>query len=257
MTQETHLYPPASVRQLAVIAQPEGFLFIETDRGKADPNELLFKAPIDFPFEFERFVSESGLADQPHMRVNLSEHSDRFMVMPAGLGRPEQVQDLFNAAFSEDKRGELYQFPLSDSKQVFVCALQKDRLDTYSKIFRNLHIYNPTHLLTEWTLQQAKANNESVLTAYCFGKNLHIAAAKPGTLLFVNAFTTKNTKEATYYFLRVVEQLQLDQQHLHAFVCTLNNKAHPLKEALTPYLSRLDHLVFTGFPEAPVSSFQP
>lgn len=255
MTEATPTFPPASIRQLAVIALPEGFLFIDTDHEDAEPTVLPLKAPIDFPDAFERFVSESGLDDQPSMRVNVSEHSNRFMVMPTGLGSPEQIKELFNAAFMEDESGELYQFPLSDNKQVFVCELQKKRMDAFSETFHHLHIYNPTHLLTEWTLQQAKTGNESVLLAYSYGKNLHIAAAKPGKLLFSNAFMAKNTKEATYYFLRVVEQLQLDPLTLYAFVCTPDNHAHPLKEALSPYLNRIDQLVYTGIPEAPVSSF--
>jgi hypothetical protein len=256
MTETTPTFSPASIRQLAIIAIPEGFLFIDTDHEDAKPIVLPLKSTIDFPDAFDRFVSESGLADQPSMRVNVSEHSNRFMVMPAGLGKPEQVQELFNAAFMETVPGELYQFPLSDSKQVFVCELQKNRLEAFSKTFPHLHIYNPTHLLTEWTLQQAKTGNESVLLAYSFGKNLHIAAAKPGKLLFSNAFVAKNTKEATYYYLRVVEQLQLDPLTLYTFVCSPHNQAHPLKEALSPYLSRIDQLVYTGIPVAPVSSFQ-
>lgn len=256
METATPTFLPNSIRQLAIIAVPEGFLFVDTDREEAERILLSLKAAIDFPDAFERFTHDSGLADQPSMRVNVSEHSNRFMVMPAGLGQPEQVQELFNAAFLGNESGELYQFPLSDSKQLFVCELQKNRIDTFSSTFPHVHIYNPTHLLTEWTLQQAKTGNESVLLAYCFGKNLHIAAAKPGKLLFSNSFVAKNTQEATYYYLRVVEQLQLDPLSLYAFVCTPDNQAHPLKEALTPYLSRVDQLVFTGIPEAPVSSFQ-
>lgn len=256
MAEATPTFPPASIRQLAVITLPDGFRFIDTDREEAESIDLPLKASIDFPDVFERFVLDSGLNEQPSMRVNVSEHSNRFMVMPAGLGQPEQLQELFHAAFVGNETGELYQFPLSDNKQLFVCELQKNRIDTFSRVFHHVHIYNPTHLLTEWTLQQAKIGNESVLLAYCFGKNLHIAVAKPDKLLFSNAFVAKNTQEATYYYLRVVEQLQLNPLTLYAFICTPDNHAHPLKEALSPYLSRIDQLVYTGIPEAPVSSFQ-
>ena len=195
MKEATYTFTPASIRQLAVIAIPDGFLFIDTDREDAQPIVLSLKAPIDFPDAFEQFVIDSGLADQPSMRVNVSEHSNRFMVMPTGLGQPEQLQELFHAAFMENEWGELYQFPLSDSKQLFVCELQKKRIDTFSRTFLHLHIYNPTHLLTEWTLQQAKTCNESVLLAYCYGKNLHISVAKPDKLLFSNAFVAKTQRK--------------------------------------------------------------
>jgi len=255
MTEATPIFSPDSIRQLAVIALPEGFLFKNADQPEAEPIALSLEAAVDFPGALERFSDESGLADYPSLRVNLSEHSDRFMVMPLELEDPEQVKELFNAAFIGKESGELYQFPLSDGKQLFVCELHKHRMECFATIFKHLHIYNPTHLLTEWTMQQAKTCNESVLLAYCYGKNMHVAAATPDKLLFANAFETKNTQDATYYCLRVIEQLQLDPLVLYAFICTPDNKEHRLKEALTPYLNRVDQLVYTGIPDAPVSSF--
>jgi len=253
--QATPTFSPESIRQLAVIALPEGFLFKNADQPEAEPIALTLEAAVDFPGVLERFACESGLADHPSLRVNLSEHSNRFMVMPATMKDPEHVQELFNAAFIIKESGELYQFPLSDGNQFFVCELHKHRMECFGNTFNHLHVYNPTHLLTEWSIQQAKTCNESVLLAYCYGKNMHVAAATPEKLLFANAFETKNSQDATYYCLRVIEQLQLNPQTLYAFVCTPENREHPLKEALIPYLSRVDQLVYTGIPETPVSSY--
>ncbi len=257
MSETTAPFPSASLRHLAVVANPEGFLFMDADQPEAQPLTLKMDAPVDFPDEFVHFVNQSGWSDHASLRVTVSEHSNRFMVMPAHLGAPEFVQELFNAAFIGSEKTELYQFPLSDGKNVFVCGLLKERIECFETLFNNLHIYNPTHLLTEWTMQQARICNESVLLAYCFGKNLHIAVARPNTLMFANSFDTKGEQDATYFCLRVIEQLQLDPLTLYAFVCTPENREHPLKNALSTYLNRVDQLIYTGLPEVPVTSYYP
>jgi len=240
------------IRHLSILSNPDGFIFSDAEKAGSRTYELKTEAPVDFPERFEEFVRNCGWAGNPWMDVTLTEHTNRFMVMPAAIDDPGQQRVLFDASFTKCVPGELVVHPLSDGKQLFCYEIPTLRLDSYKHLFINLHLFNNAHLLTEWILKQANTSGETTMMAYKYGKNLHIFIASPTQLLFVNAFLTRTTQEDTYFCLRCIEQLNLDPFTLRCFVCSLTEQPVGLTETLRPYIKNIRQAVFTGMPDHPV-----
>ena len=245
---------PIALKHLAIVTTPDGFLFYDVEQPGLSALSLSLEAPIDFPDHFEQYVTASGWAQEPSLRVSISQHTDRFMVLPAGINEPDQIRSLFETAFIKGSGADLSLFPMSDGKQAFCCELPSANLEAYKRTFAQFAVFNPTFLMAEWVFREARTRQETLLLAYQYGQSLHMMAASPEKWLFLNAFTAKTEQETLYFTLRVLEQLNLDPFTVQAYIGSPYQTPSPLYEALEPYLKERTPFVYTGLPEAPVCS---
>lgn len=243
---------PSSLRHLAIVTVPDGFLFYNVDQPGLVAERLTLEAPIDFPERFEAHVAEKGWTKQALLRISISQHSDRFMVIPAGISDPVQVRTLFDTAFIKGEPSDLTLFPMSDGKQAFCCEWPTAILNAYKGVFHQFAVYCPTFLLSEWVFREAGARQETLLLAYQYGACLHLMVSNPGRLLFINTFNIRGEHDALYFTLRVVEQMNLAPFKVQAYVGSPFQEPPALYDALAPYLKERSPFVYTGLPEAPV-----
>lgn len=243
---------PIAFKHLAIVTIPGGFLFYDVDQPGLSAETLTLEAPIDFPDHFESYVTARGWAKEPSLRVSISQHTDRFMVIPAGINDPDQIKALFETAFIKGEQDDLSLFPMSDGKQAYCCEWASATLDAYKRTFAHFAVFNPTFLMAEWVFREAKTRQETLLLAYQHGQNLHLMVANPEKWLFINAFALKSEQDALYFSLRVVEQLNLDPFTLQAYIGSPVQEQPPLYAALEPYLKERSPFVYTGLPAAPV-----
>ncbi len=243
---------PIALKHLAIVTTPDGFLFYDVDQPGLSALALTLEAPFDFPDSFEHYVTASGWAQDPNLRVSISQHSNRFMVIPASINDPSQVRALFETAFIKGKEADLSLFPMSDGKQAFCCELPSSHLETYKRMFNHVAVFNPTFLMAEWVFREARTRQETIMLAYHYGQSLHLLVANPDKWLFLNVFTLRSEQDALYFTLRVMEQLNLDPFTLQAYIGSPLQHQPPLFAALEPYLKERTPFIYTGLPEAPV-----
>lgn len=237
------------IGHLFILSYPDRFVFYDADAPEHPALELNLEAPVDFPDRFEDVIRINGWTGKHFLKVMLTEHSDRFIILPSEIDDPEQQRSFFDMAFTPERIGELMIDPLSDGKQLFCCEIPSNRLNCYKQQFSDLQLYNHAFLLTEWVYKQAAEKQQTTMLAYKYGRSMQLFVASRTDLLFANNFLTRAIADATYFCLRSIEQLNLDPFTTRYIVCSSNDNGKELADTLSPYLKNIEQAQFTGMPD--------
>ncbi|MDP4277775.1 MAG: DUF3822 family protein [Bacteroidota bacterium] len=236
------------IRQLSILSTSDGFVFYHADAPASPVCQLTLEVPADFPDQFVDIVTKNGWAGIQALSVVVSDHSDRFTILPADITDPAEQRTFFNSLFLPDQPGELIVQPLSDGKQLFCCEIPSIRLNCYKQLFPNLQVYSQAFQLAEWAFKEAGNHQQTTFVACKSGRVLELFVANTSGILFSNRFLVKSISEATYFSLRCFEQLNLDP--LTARTVVTGGKE--LAEALNQYIKLVEQAGFTGIPEQPL-----
>jgi hypothetical protein len=234
-----------SIKTLSIFSNPDGFTFFESSQGKHQTYKLKIEAPVDFPESFETFVSDHGWASDESLSVRITEHSDRFMLLPVEITDQKQIHTFFDFIHTHINGNVLQTKPLCDGKQIFCYDISSGRLSCYKHIFPEFELNNNAFALTEWTFNNAAERQGTTFVAYLSGKSMQLFAANASGLLFANSFHIQSSSETTYFFLRSMEQLGLDPFETKCMICADPEKASQFINSLRPYIQNLEMATFT------------
>ena len=235
----------SSVTNLSIQSYSDGFIFYESNNERMQTFKLAMEAFVDFPESFEKFVVEKGWSAGMQININITEHGDRFLILPSEIEDPEQIRSFFDFMYAPIKGNSLRSDPLSDGKQQFCYELSSERLASYKRMFTKFKLQNDAFAITEWTLSNAIARQKPVVIANVFKKSMQLFAANTSGILFANSFQIQTIPEVTYFFLRCLEQTGLNPFETDCYICSHNEENDELNDSLRPYIKNLETATFT------------
>jgi hypothetical protein len=237
------------INRLSILNGKDRFVFIETIGSLKNTFELFIKPSEDSALSLATFSREHNWVNNPDIGISITEHTERFMVIPAEIEDNQQKEQLFNAAFSSPIKSSLLTRPLSDGRQLMLCEIDAGLLSGYYKLFPFFNLNFDAHLLADWIIQKANLVQKAVVACYRLPNSLLFFAAKPYQLLIANSFKTKTVQDCLYYTLRCFQQLELDPLTTHCMCITqpaFETLSLELVEALKPYINQLESSVLNG-----------
>jgi hypothetical protein len=254
MQESTSNNPSIDSARITIRTIPDGFAFYTSTTEGNEPKVLKLPAPIDFPDQFEDYITSEGWANQNDLFVTFIDFTKRFLLLPNSITNKEQIKTFFDFQFFQEKE-EAYQIfstPLSDGKQSFNWEMPLDRYNIFKRLFTNLDINTSTFLMIEWTLRQAASQQKTILMTHLFGASMLVCVANSYGLIFANTFPIKKKEEIPYFLLRCMEQLSLNPEQTRCVICSETISGQVILETLHPYIQQIEMAAFTSLPDEPL-----
>lgn len=232
----------SGITELSILSYPDGFIFHETSNDRSQTLKLLIEAPIDFPENFEKFVKSRNWTSENDINVCITEHSDRFLLLPEEIGDPEQKREFFDFMHTPVKSNILRTENLGDGIQQFCYEISEERFSCYQRMFTNFKLQSDAFSIIEWSLNKsAELQNPLVLTNI-YKKSMQLFAVDTTGILFANSYKVQTVSEVTYFLLRCLEQTGLDPFEIQCNVCSDSENRNKIIESLQPYIKNLTGL---------------
>jgi hypothetical protein len=243
------------INRLSILDGKDRFVFFETIGSLKNTFELFIKPSGNAAQSLASFSREHNWVNNPDLGISITEHTERFTIIPAEIEDNQQKEQFFNATFSTPVKGSLLTRPLSDGRQLMLCEIDAGLLSGYYKLFPFFNLNFDAHLLADWIIQKANQIQKTVVACYRLPDSLVFFAAKPYQLLMANSFKAKTVQDSQYYTLRCFQQLELDPFTTPCMCVTqpaFEALSIELTEALKPYINQLESSVLNGQSSSPI-----
>lgn len=232
----------APITELSILSYPDGFIFFETCNDRSQTFKLLIEAPIDFPENFENFVSSRKWTSDNKMNVCITEHSDRFLLLPDEIGDQNQKREFFDFMHTHVKGNILRTDNLGDGIQQFCYEVSEERLSCYRRMFTKFKLQSDAFTMLEWSLNKSTELQKPIVLTNVYKKSMQLFAVDKTGILFANSYMIQTVSEVTYFLLRCLEQTGLDPFEIQCNVCSDSENRNKIIESLQPYIKNLTGL---------------
>lgn len=158
------------------------------------------------------FLAEYPEFGYKYRQVNIVTDTARFTTVPLDLYEDEETENIFYQNLPKQANELLLCNILGKNNLVILFSIDKLSYQLLTDQFPEARFFASVSPLTEYFHTKSKAGNNRKLFANIHPTHIEVIAFDHGRLLLLNSFDTPTPADATYYLLKVWEQLDYNQE---------------------------------------------